>query len=241
VATVTSITIFHTSAYLYLSCLNEAMSTMTPLQYKKIERKKPGPKPKKISERHAYAAKIKPVKRPEKAWSQAQKIRVLTYLHHTQIPITPTIYLSTTELFRSPTQTEASENFGIPQRTISEWVKNKENIEDLGGGKHTNICTSKSKDMSKWPEMESKLYERFIEKREKGQAIRREWFRRHAMEIFMAVYPNADTGIFMFSNGWFGGFLGRYRISFRAITKKAQKASNILFFYIYQSFIQNTN
>ncbi|KAG0134227.1 hypothetical protein HOY82DRAFT_637804 [Tuber indicum] len=166
-------------------------------------RKKPGPKPKKIHERHSNAAKIKAVRRPEKTWSQAQKIRVLTFLHHNQIPTTPTIRPSsnTPDIFRPPTQTETSKHFGIPQRTISEWVKDKENIESLGGGTHKTVCTSKSKVISKWPEMESKLYKRFMERREKGQAVRREWFRRHSMEIFISVYPNTDRSIFKFSNG----------------------------------------
>ena len=75
--------------------------------------------------------------------------------------------------------------------------------------------------------MESKLYERFMASREKGQAIRREWFRRHSMEIFLAEYPNTDRSIFKCSNGWFAGFLDRYKISLRAVTKKAQKVSNL--------------
>ena len=158
---------------------------MNSPQYNKIERKKPGPRAKKISERYCSATKIKPIKRHQNGWSQAQKIRVLTYLHQTQIPTNRIIRPSSQELDRSPTLTEASKDFGIPQRTISRWVKDKENIENLGGGKHGKICTTKSKVTSKWPEMESKLHERFIERREKEQAIRREWFRRHAMEIFM--------------------------------------------------------
>ncbi|RPB02612.1 hypothetical protein L873DRAFT_420694 [Choiromyces venosus 120613-1] len=81
--------------------------------------------------------------------------------------------------------------------------------------------------------MESKLYERFMEGREKGQAIRREWFRRHSIEIFIALYPNMERSVFRLSTGWFEDFLSRYKISLTAVTKKAQKIpedyKNIIF------------
>lgn len=177
---------------------------------------------------------MKPIHRREISWSQAQKVRVLTYLTHHRIPIEPDIRIPATSasaestcsevnLFRSPTQTEASQLFGVPQRTISEWVKKEKNIESIAGGTHPRLRTFRVEVTCKWPETESQLYNRFIQAREKGQAIRREWFRRHSMEIFMTLYPNMERSVFRFSNGWFGGFLRRYRISIRAVTKKAQK------------------
>ena len=71
------------------------------------------------------------------------------------------------------------------------------------------------------------MYERFLAGREKGQPIRKEWFKRHSMEIFLSVYLNTERSDFIFSNGWFHGFLERHRISLRAVTKKAQKVSFI--------------
>ena len=194
-----------------------------------LTKKKRGPKPKKISERHFNSTKIKPKMRQQHTWGQAQKIKVLSYLHHYQIPTPSTIHapLSSTSSFHLPTQAEASKQFGVPQRTISEWIKNKENIESLGDGSHKYFCASRNKVHCKWPELESKLYERFLAGREKGQPIRREWFRRHSMEIFLSVYLNAERSDFIFSNGWFYGFLERHRISLRAVTKKAQKVSFI--------------
>ena len=85
--------------------------------------------------------------------------------------------------------------------------------------------TFKTQVTCKWPEMESQLYDRFMQAREKGQAIRREWFRRHSMELFMTLYPTVEKSIFRFSTGWFQGFLRRYKISLRVVTKKAQKVS----------------
>jgi len=113
--------------------------------------------------------------------------------------------------------------FAVPQRTISEWVKKEKKIESMGGGGHRNLRTVKTQVTCKWPEIESQLYNRFMQAREKGQAIRKEWFRRHSMEIFITVHPNVERSLFRFSNGWDEGFLRRYRISLRAVTKKAQK------------------
>lgn len=71
------------------------------------------------------------------------------------------------------------------------------------------------------------MYERFLAGREKGQPIRKEWFKRDSMEIFLSVYLNTKKSDFIFPNGWFHGFLERHRISLRAVTKKAQKVSLI--------------
>jgi len=112
-----------------------------------LTKKKRGSKPKKISERYFNSSKIKPKMRQQHSWSQAQKIRVLSYLHHYQIPTSPTIHspLSSTSSFHLPSQAEASKQFGVPQCTISEWVKNKENIESLGDGSYKYFCTSRTK------------------------------------------------------------------------------------------------
>jgi len=57
----------------------------------------------------------------------------------------------------------------------------------------------------RWPELESQLYKLFLERREKGQAIRRSWFRVQALFLFRELYPNTVTSegceIFRFSNG----------------------------------------
>jgi len=93
----------------------------------------------------------------------------------------------------------------------------------MGGGGHRTLRNIKTQVACKWPEIESELDNRFMQVREKRQVIRREWFRRHSMEIFITVHPNVERSVFRFSNGWFEGFLRRYRISLRAVTKKAQE------------------
>lgn len=77
-----------------------------------------------------------------------------------------------------------------------------------------------------WPELESRLYRLFLERRDQGPAVRTGWFRVHSLWIFRELYSGASeqtsSSVFRFSNGWFRGFLSRFRISLRCITKKAQ-------------------
>lgn len=94
--------------------------------------------------------------------------------------------------------------FGIEKQSISE------------RSPHISICH--------WPEMESRLYGLFLDRREIGQAIRRSLFRIYARYIFNELYPNASQSIFWFSNWWFQRFLRRYRVSLRCIRIKAKMA-----------------
>lgn len=182
----------------------------------KIQNTKPGPKPKPIQQRKLTTKDLKTIVRPERSWSQKQKIRVLVFLSHHRIPLSNGEY-------RRPTQQEASDVYGVPQTTISEWVRKQGGIEKLGGTSIIRSARTLEGVICRWPELESRLYNLFLEKRAVGQPIRRGWFRLHANVLFREIYPNASTSIFRFSNGWFEAFLGRYRISLRCITKKAQK------------------
>lgn len=179
-----------------------------------------GPKPKSIKDRELKPDYMRPIQRPERSWSQRQKIRVLVFLYHHRIPITN---LSVVAQYRTPTQDEASKIFGIPQTTISEWVRKQNEIEKYSIS--STIHSPRTVVICQWPELEIRLYTLFLNRREAGQAIRRGWFRLYADEIFRELYPNASTisSVFRFSNGWFEAFLRRYRVSLRCITKKAQK------------------
>lgn len=74
-----------------------------------------------------------------------------------------------------------------------------------------------------WPEMEQELFQIFVAQREAGQLIRRGWFRRTATALFKKHYGSIEVHLFVFSAGWFNGFLRRWNISYRALTKKASK------------------
>lgn len=190
-----------------------------------LHRARTGPKPKKIKDRVLKPQDMKPIRRRESSWSQRQKIRVLVFLFHHRVP-----YYAVGRhdeinswQYRAPTQKEASEIYRVPQMTISNWVRKQERIES-----HSThaVRIPQAVQMCQWPELESKLYNLFIERREQGQSIRTGWFRVHSIWMFRELYPHASeptcTAVFRFSNGWFRGFLGRHRISLRCITKKAQ-------------------
>lgn len=174
--------------------------------------RKRGPKPKSIKER--TLKDIKPIAYPERSWSQRQRIRVLVFLTHYRIPT------GVPGEYRAPSQIEAEDVFGVPQRTISDWVRREKQIEAQGS--KTLMRNFRTVTICQWPELESKLYNLFLEHRESGQSIRQGWFRVHADQIFREMYPNVCTTIFRFSAGWFGGFLRRHRVSLRRITKTAQ-------------------
>ena len=89
-------------------------------------KKKRGPKLKLISERILDKRSIKPIILVEQTYSQWQKIHILNYLEHQQIP------LQHKGKFPQPTQQEAADKFQIPRRTISNWVKKKGGIEKVG-------------------------------------------------------------------------------------------------------------
>ena len=189
---------------------------MAPIRTSKLRR---GPKPKPIGERILRERDLNPIVRPKRTYNQKHRIRVLIFLEHYRIPLPEPGKL------RPPTQQEASKRYKIPQRTISEWVKKKNLIEE-GGSKAPAREVGNDLALDSrcwWPELEEAIYKEFIKWREEGRLIRRGWFRVQAGFHFRELYPDLDPTMFRFSNGWFSKFLGRHRISLRCITKKAQR------------------
>jgi len=179
---------------------------------------RPGPKAKLISSRQLKDKDLKPIVYVERTYSQKQKIRVLVFLNHHQIP------LPRPSEYRSPTQREAAELYKIPQHTISDWVRGQQKIEEIGEGspvKRNGSLACLSRVL--WPQLEVELFEDFKRQREAGRTVRQGWFRIQAQFRFREIYPDVDPIIFRFSNGWFQGFLAQHKISLRTITKKAQK------------------
>jgi len=74
-----------------------------------------------------------------------------------------------------------------------------------------------------WPDMKKRLWEAFIARREQGRPVRDGWFRRNAREFWSTSYPDLQPTpeFFVFSHGWFNGFLARHRIVLRFITNMA--------------------
>jgi hypothetical protein len=74
----------------------------------------------------------------------------------------------------------------------------------------------------KWPELEEDLYLRFLVRRARKMVANTSWFRRQAREIFGTLYPSLPER-FIFSNGWWRGFLQRHNIVKRRVTHRASK------------------
>lgn len=142
---------------------------------------RPDPKSKKIQDRVLRPQDLKIIQRPERSWSQQQKIRVLVFLYHHRImyqavgrhdSVGPEHWQS-----RPPTQQEASKIYGVPQKTISNWVRMQDSIESHS----SRAQIPRMMVMCQWPELESRLYCLFLEWRERGQGIRTGWFRVNSL------------------------------------------------------------
>lgn len=184
------------------------MLTQLSTSQQNASRTRPGPKPKLIRDRILKPSDIIPIRFQQRTWSQQQKVRALVFLYHHRIPVEIVVkgLKVGTGDFRCPTQIEASDLFGVPQRTLSDWVRKQDTIESLA--KFSSVRTLRTFTPCRWPDLETRLYRQFLERGEKGQAVRRGWFRVHAEDIFKDLFPEAETSVFRFSNGWFSGFLG---------------------------------
>ena len=138
--------------------------------------KRRGPKPKTVTERQLIRCDIRPIRYPERSYSQSQKLRVLVFLEHHTIPIArPGIENAQ---YRNPTLQEASDIYQIPRRTISDWVKKKERIEQIG--RNSTVRKDRASEYSPrmlWPILEERLYPDFVERMGAGRTVRQGWFR----------------------------------------------------------------
>jgi hypothetical protein len=124
------------------------------------------------------------------------------------------------EAVRCPTVKETQNHTKIPYNTLLDWRRpaNRAKIFSRTAGLRRVRLG-----VPKWPEMEDKLVERFLEARRQGKPVRLRWFRRNTQECFAECYPERDQDDFCFSTGWFLNFLSRNAISFRAPTNTGQK------------------
>jgi hypothetical protein len=158
---------------------------------------RPGPKLKPLSER--LYKPPKPIQRIERSYSRERKIEVILFRQHHRIP---SINRDTGLLIYWPPTFQQMEAFWkIPQTTMKRWWKNQDSIVKLKVGARqaytTWICT--------WPDMEKKLYTKFIQRRAEGILVRRSWFQRVSQKLWKETYPGFDeiAPLFVFSNSWF--------------------------------------
>ncbi len=156
------------------------------------------------------------------AYSREKKLQAITYLASTDMPGKGGSDIPITLSY-------AAKQLCVDRHCLRDWKDNKAKI--LGMKKGALRCRGPS--IGREPEMESKLNAQFEEARAIGMIISSKWFIKHAKAIYRIQYPrrisqDEVTGKFeyehfSFSNTWFSGFRGRYRIALRCKTKQAQK------------------
>ena len=139
---------------------------------------------------------------------------MLLLLHH-QVAVEGTAESQ----FRPPTQLEASEYWKIPEATIQLWWVKRDEIIQLPSTARRALPADWT---CLWPAMEEELFALFLAERQKGRLIRRGWFRTQAKVLFVKHY-SLSANMFVFSTGWFNGFLKRWGISCRALTKMSSR------------------
>jgi hypothetical protein len=192
-----------------------------------------GPKPKDITDR-IYKPRG-PIKCPKNHRSRTQKIEILQFLffyrklvkvgnpcgpsHSEQRWLdqpacgTPFLYNSEWWAYDSPSIRDVAVYFKVPRPTLQRWIQNRHRIVSGRFGKPSSY-------RCQWPELEERLYNDFRKLRAALKLVSTGWFRRRAKALFRELYPESEH-LFVFSNGWFRGFLRRHNISRRRITKQA--------------------
>jgi hypothetical protein len=177
---------------------------------------RPGPKPKSLSERPYKPPK--PIRRIERSYSRERKIEVILFRqNHIIQAIDPNTGLI---IYRPPTFREMESFWKIPDETIRRWWNNKEAIiQSKGGTRQARTVWT-----CMWPDMEKKLYTKFLQKRAIGDIVRRSWFRKWSRKLWIETYSSGNeiAILFVFSNSWFQGFCRRFGIVLRAITRQVR-------------------
>lgn len=174
---------------------------------------KPRPKP----------TQTKPVQRIERSYSRERKIQVPLWLKYYRVPNEASnTGVNTGVKMRPPTLDETACFFQIPKSTIAYWTKPE--ISEWIIQSKLNSRMGATMFLCVWPEMERKLFEAFMERRKLGRAVRDSWFRRKALDLWKECYPQiaGACDLFVFSQGWFQGFLSRHRIVLGFVTNTAQ-------------------
>jgi hypothetical protein len=91
---------------------------------------------------------------------------------------------------------------------LRDWTRDCGKIKASPKGPRRTDCTQPAQE----PQMESQLYDLFMEKRSIGRRVGRRWLERHAKVIYGNIYPDRATRVkgerttckaFRLSDGWF--------------------------------------
>lgn len=191
---------------------------------------RPGPKPKPLNERPYKPPK--PIRRIQRSYSRERKIEVILFREHHRVQsIDPNTGLI---VYCQPTFKQMEAFWKISDETIRGWCNSRESIINSKVGTRqaqtTWICT--------WPDMEKKLYTKFVQRRTEGILVRRSWFRRESTKLWRDTYlDSVGVSLFVFSSSWFQGFCRRFSISLRAVTRQVRallsiNSLNLVYFYL---------
>ncbi len=110
---------------------------------------------------------------------------------------------------------EASREFGVDRRLISQWWKNKESIIN-SKIKRKRFRINAKNDKAAFPEMEKRLLEWFNKAREQGGCISGTEIKRQILKIFESCKESNKE--FCASNGWLLNFAKRHNLALRRIS-----------------------
>ncbi|CAG9942603.1 unnamed protein product [Clonostachys rosea f. rosea IK726] len=135
---------------------------MPPLQPRDVNlavtpaKRRPGRKRKSLEDR--IYSPPKPARRVERSYPDHQKIKVLMFLHHHRVFVRR---VKSPDYYRPPSQQEAADFFQIPQRTIGQWVRQKDEI----------IQGKPPRYSPQWPLLEEALMKEFHQARKLEEAV----------------------------------------------------------------------
>ena len=104
--------------------------------------------------------------------------------------------------------------------TVGRWWRERQAILHARRGSRKDRTGQRAE---YWPELEAKLFSSFCEHRDAGNLVSRAWMRRRAKALYKEIYGSQAVSEFIFSFGWFRGFLNRWSIARRLVTNVAQK------------------
>ena len=137
---------------------------------KECTNRRPSPKPKPLSERlpSGVYKPPKPIQRIKRSYSRERKIEVILFREHHQVLDTRKKLL----VYRQPTFEQTAAFWKIPENTIRGWWNSWDAIIESKFGTRQ----ARTKWICMWPEMEKKLYTKFVQRRAVGIIVRRSWF-----------------------------------------------------------------
>jgi hypothetical protein len=144
------------------------------------------------------------IRRQERSYSDEKKEEVIMWLIHHRV--------QRLGEWKPPSLRDAEKHFKIPKSTIADWNEFRE----------SHISNQQRRYASQWPDLEERLYNLFLERREKQQIVTTAWFRLKARLAFRELYPDVPWP-FPFSYGWWRGFLRRHNIVKRRVTKQSSR------------------